>query len=460
MRGSEPPCCYVTDRHLGCKWRVKTTDVGKKSVTENFVRCVDAPYSPRFTYIGSEDFVVTSSLNLYTLLKQNVFFPNPLSSGYKHRRGMRATESKGLNVYCREGGGRQHVPLPLWISMKLSTAADVPVAVNSIRQCYQPGGNAFRYITDSQTGEGGGGAAVAERLVCSPPTNAIRVQYPTESLRIFACGNRAGRCRWSAGFSRGSSVSPGLSFRHRSILTSITLIGSQDLAVKSRPNLFALSNCGRGRRKIPEKTRRPAASSSTIPTCENLGVTRFVLMGGEQFNHYTTAAFSTPRVFAREIPTPFPPPTMHKIPFVHARASAIMESPATFPATCSVSVDGKNCRGEGVPLIGGRGVEERRGASVKGEGARLRRGVTRVNRSSYRVGDPTIVRTQVMNNAVPPFTAHKLADALYQIAAVVPRDFGVAHLSLKVTRDAKLSALNHSPLRGPHVEFILEVGAV
>ncbi|KAJ8890642.1 hypothetical protein PR048_010151, partial [Dryococelus australis] len=44
-----------------------------------------------------------------------------------------------------------------------------------------------------------GGAAVAEQLACSPPTKAIRAQSPARSLRIFACGNRARRCRWSAG---------------------------------------------------------------------------------------------------------------------------------------------------------------------------------------------------------------------------------------------------------------------
>ncbi|KAJ8896067.1 hypothetical protein PR048_001409 [Dryococelus australis] len=43
---------------------------------------------------------------------------------------------------------------------------------------------------------------VAERLACSPATKAIRVQSPAGSLRIFACGNRAKRCRWSAGFLR------------------------------------------------------------------------------------------------------------------------------------------------------------------------------------------------------------------------------------------------------------------
>ncbi|KAJ8893323.1 hypothetical protein PR048_005914, partial [Dryococelus australis] len=41
------------------------------------------------------------------------------------------------------------------------------------------------------------------------------------------------------GFSRRSPVSPALSFRHRSMLTSITLTGSQDHNVNSRPNLFA-----------------------------------------------------------------------------------------------------------------------------------------------------------------------------------------------------------------------------
>ncbi|KAJ8889723.1 hypothetical protein PR048_009224 [Dryococelus australis] len=43
------------------------------------------------------------------------------------------------------------------------------------------------------------GATVTERLACSPPTKAILGQSPAGSLRIFACGNRAGRCRWSAG---------------------------------------------------------------------------------------------------------------------------------------------------------------------------------------------------------------------------------------------------------------------
>ncbi|KAJ8868441.1 hypothetical protein PR048_029957 [Dryococelus australis] len=54
-----------------------------------------------------------------------------------------------------------------------------------------------------------------------------------------------GSCRTMplvGGFSRGSSVSPALSFRRHFMFTSVTLIGSQDIAVKSRSNLFILTH--------------------------------------------------------------------------------------------------------------------------------------------------------------------------------------------------------------------------
>ncbi|KAJ8867803.1 hypothetical protein PR048_031608 [Dryococelus australis] len=54
------------------------------------------------------------------------------------------------------------------------------------------------------------GATVAERLTCSPHTKAIRVQPPAGSLRIFACGNRAGRCRCHRGFLGDLSFPPPL----------------------------------------------------------------------------------------------------------------------------------------------------------------------------------------------------------------------------------------------------------
>ncbi|KAJ8867674.1 hypothetical protein PR048_031477 [Dryococelus australis] len=75
------------------------------------------------------------------------------------------------------------------------------------------------------------------RLAHSLPTKANRVQSPAGSpdFRMWES------CRTNplvGGFYRGSTVSPAPSFRYCSILTSVTLIGSQDFAVRSRPHLF------------------------------------------------------------------------------------------------------------------------------------------------------------------------------------------------------------------------------
>ncbi|KAJ8866648.1 hypothetical protein PR048_032509 [Dryococelus australis] len=74
-----------------------------------------------------------------------------------------------------------------------------------------------------------------------------------------------GFCMWESyrtmplvgGFSRGSPVSPALPLRRRSILTSITLFGSQDLAVKSRPNLSSQNNWWRGYLATPLEAVNP-----------------------------------------------------------------------------------------------------------------------------------------------------------------------------------------------------------
>ncbi|KAJ8879799.1 hypothetical protein PR048_020407 [Dryococelus australis] len=81
------------------------------------------------------------------------------------------------------------------------------------------------------------GATVAERLARSPPTNANRIQSPSASLD-FRKWELFRMMPFVGGFSQGSPVSSAPSFRLCSIFNSITLIGSQDLAVKSRPNLF------------------------------------------------------------------------------------------------------------------------------------------------------------------------------------------------------------------------------
>ncbi|KAJ8891113.1 hypothetical protein PR048_010624 [Dryococelus australis] len=107
------------------------------------------------------------------------------------------------------------------------------------------------------------GAAVAERLDCSPPTKASRVQSPAGSPDL-----RKWESCWTmplvGGFSRGSPVSPAPSYRRCSIFSSITLIDSQHLAVNSRPNLFTHSltrtHAARGGPPLP-----PPLRYATVP---------------------------------------------------------------------------------------------------------------------------------------------------------------------------------------------------
>ncbi|KAJ8877244.1 hypothetical protein PR048_021698 [Dryococelus australis] len=66
------------------------------------------------------------------------------------------------------------------------------------------------------------------------------------------------------GFSRGSPVSPTLSFRCCSILISITPTGSQDHDSSAEMQ-------ERRKRDIPEETHQRVASSGTITTCHNPG---------------------------------------------------------------------------------------------------------------------------------------------------------------------------------------------
>ncbi|KAJ8873591.1 hypothetical protein PR048_024409 [Dryococelus australis] len=83
-------------------------------------------------------------------------------------------------------------------------------------------------IVYPQRGRGGWVISTLASHQCEPGS------HPRPGYRIFASGNRAG-------FSRGSPVSSAPAFRCRSIFTSMTLIGSEDLAVKSRPILFTHS---------------------------------------------------------------------------------------------------------------------------------------------------------------------------------------------------------------------------
>ncbi|KAJ8897171.1 hypothetical protein PR048_002517 [Dryococelus australis] len=117
------------------------------------------------------------------------------------------------------------------------------------------------------------GAAVAERLDYSPPTKANRDQSPAGSpdSRMWES------CRTMqlvGGFSRVSSVSPALSFRRCSILTTVTLIGSQDLA-KSSPNLFTHSfRCAIGGCLLQNWFKADSHPLSWIYTALNVEVLR------------------------------------------------------------------------------------------------------------------------------------------------------------------------------------------
>ncbi|KAJ8873616.1 hypothetical protein PR048_024434 [Dryococelus australis] len=71
----------------------------------------------------------------------------------------------------------------------------------------------------------------------SPPPWANRVRFPAGLLPDFSTWKSCWTMLLVGGFSRGSPVSPALSFRRCSILTPITLIGSQGLTVKSCTNL-------------------------------------------------------------------------------------------------------------------------------------------------------------------------------------------------------------------------------
>ncbi|KAJ8894290.1 hypothetical protein PR048_006905 [Dryococelus australis] len=71
-----------------------------------------------------------------------------------------------------------------------------------------------------------GRATVAERLACSPPTKVNRVQSLAGSLPNFRKWESCRTMTLVGGFFRGSPVSPALSFRRYSTLTSVTRIAT------------------------------------------------------------------------------------------------------------------------------------------------------------------------------------------------------------------------------------------
>ncbi|KAJ8888546.1 hypothetical protein PR048_008037 [Dryococelus australis] len=84
----------------------------------------------------------------------------------------------------------------------------------------------------------GEGTTVAEWLAYSPPFKANRIQSPRPGHRIFASVNRAGRCRWSAGFLGDLPFPPAPSFRCRSISLQSPSSAIKTSVIRSRSNFF------------------------------------------------------------------------------------------------------------------------------------------------------------------------------------------------------------------------------
>ncbi|KAJ8881211.1 hypothetical protein PR048_017685 [Dryococelus australis] len=92
------------------------------------------------------------------------------------------------------------------------------------------------------------GAAVAERLDCSPPTKANRVQCLARPLPLY---------HWSVGFLGDLPFTPPLHYGAAPFSPHFTLIGSQDhFIVKSRPNLST---------QLVVPRHRPPATTYTTP---------------------------------------------------------------------------------------------------------------------------------------------------------------------------------------------------
>ncbi|KAJ8886161.1 hypothetical protein PR048_012370 [Dryococelus australis] len=113
----------------------------------------------------------------------------------------------------------------------------------------------------------------------SPRTNVRRfhARFPKPLSRDHVQFRASTFPTWSGGgiFHRDTNTRTDLS-RKRAPTTHINHVHvtSECCLVRGHPDEVDAGNKGRGKREILEKTRRPVASSGTIPTCENPGVSR------------------------------------------------------------------------------------------------------------------------------------------------------------------------------------------
>ncbi|KAJ8895035.1 hypothetical protein PR048_000359 [Dryococelus australis] len=192
-----------------------------------------ASYSPHFTLVGSQDVDCRVDSSVWEVLDS--FFAYGQAA---------LTASSGITSLSPRGGGGGSVdstcrlrrpPSPTSLTFASQSSreyrGETSCSHREPQKCKREKKNSF-------TGQQDGGMPVTDHRLTAPPlTKANRVQSQAGSLWIFVCGNRAGRCRAGQRVFSGISLPPPSSWR-RSILTSTTLIASQNLAVKSRPNHF------------------------------------------------------------------------------------------------------------------------------------------------------------------------------------------------------------------------------
>ncbi|KAJ8873629.1 hypothetical protein PR048_024451 [Dryococelus australis] len=156
---------------------------------------------------------------------------------------MRVKRDKyGAAAECKSGGKRENLGKTRQAksaSVTFTTCQNLGYhARNRAQFAYRvsPPGRRFVYSSVFE------GTTVSERLDCWPPTTAKWVQFPGPGhSRIFASGNSAGRCSWSADFLWDLPFPPSLHSSSAPFSPHLSLIGSQGL-VNSRPNFSTQLN--------------------------------------------------------------------------------------------------------------------------------------------------------------------------------------------------------------------------
>ncbi|KAJ8895988.1 hypothetical protein PR048_001329 [Dryococelus australis] len=193
-----------------------------------------ALYSPRFTLISSQDLDVQDHPNRST---DYITVQTCGEAGlveFTHRQsGYRNHDPAFITCFCRDA--EFTFELTAHFGQRFCRPYSDRVHVTSFdaefRTCPCP------QERPNCTTHAPGRATVAERLACSPPTKAFRVQSAAGSLPDFRKWKSCRTMPLVGGFSRGSPVPPPLSLP-APLHNSIALIGSQDLAVKSHLNFF------------------------------------------------------------------------------------------------------------------------------------------------------------------------------------------------------------------------------